>query len=809
MVVEQFHVDPVGEEETLLSLPEKWFNKLPGQRGDISFVDALEAWAKRSGTVNLHYASSAWMMERMLMKHALMVPEVLTIENPSSLGKQLFDTDIKQLNEAYARGRKLSDDYDLCCLCMDRVDRQIKMQSVVQIACCGLRFYHYDCMKNATLVRGQEMRCPTCNRPNEETFFEEAIKRQGIYFQTYNPSCEPDEESSAGNSRSRCYYAMTRTSAKERKCLSSLGPDKYDDSDALNDQTCGVHCHRVCAGPPWSTYNPEDDGDEEKWQCDDCREPCSSVENAPTAKVSHSVRRRTAVPTAGRRARVRSSMNNIVKGSSDPYQDENRMHKKRAREEATQVLASGPPKKQAAYGRSSTCKIASYRLASALKLGAFGRLTHLLYPSARHSMYNRPIRYDSPMNELLAVADIIALLMFCCGIVEMEFLIRTRNLPKLEEPHAIPGPALIGAVALTIGIVLGYLYFIIFNYAFQNCDKLVDAIYTSELWLESCYDILMAAFSGLSLVYILQRRYYGAINSNLDKIGRLFINITFSVVWVKVVVYKGYLSHQELCQRKELESYWCPVMRRNYECTPSDDLHGTQKMWYYINKGILSSSIISCASEFFPVLLVAHWLACGGAEEKAEDIERRRQLRQGVRALMKEFLKDISRVYTATTDMNVPPLKISSHLVLLLWILTPLASLACAIRWLVYAFTWYLTDERLDAHHKAHARGDISILFGCCLVLFVKLILQSVEVEFQRKDGFVTLGDAIIATICYVAVQASQWLQYFSVRRILAMSDRDCRATKKFLPFAALGDVTETRRVAERVGLELDAVDEK
>ncbi|RCN23761.1 hypothetical protein ANCCAN_30551, partial [Ancylostoma caninum] len=63
--------------------------------------------------------------------------------------------------------------------------------------------------------------------------------------------------------------------------------------------------------------------------------------------------------------------------------------------------------------------------------------------------------------------SIIALLMFCCGIVEMEFLLRTRNLPKLEEPHEIPGPALIGAIALTIGIVLGYLYFIIFNYAFQ------------------------------------------------------------------------------------------------------------------------------------------------------------------------------------------------------------------------------------------------------------------------------------------------------------------------------------------------------
>lgn len=34
-------------------------------------------------------------------------------------------------------------------------------------------------------------------------------------------------------------------------------------------------------------------------------------------------------------------------------------------------------------------------------------------------------------------------------------------------------------MALTIGICLGYLYFIVFNYAFEDCDKLVDAIYKS------------------------------------------------------------------------------------------------------------------------------------------------------------------------------------------------------------------------------------------------------------------------------------------------------------------------------------------
>ncbi|VDL83083.1 unnamed protein product [Nippostrongylus brasiliensis] len=388
--------------------------------------------------------------------------------------------------------------------------------------------------------------------------------------------------------------------------------------------------------------------------------------------------------------------------------------------------------------------------------------------------------------------SIIALLMFCCALVEIEFLIRTRKLGKLEEPHEIPGPALVGAVVLTIGIVLGYLYFIVYNYAFQSCDKLVDAIYSSELWLEACYDVLMALFSAISLIYVLQRRYYGAINSNLDKIGRLFINITFSIVWIKVVVFKGYLSHQELCQRKELEGYWCPVTRRIYECSPSSDLHGTQKMWYYVNKAILSSSIIACASEFFPVLLVSHWLACGGAEEKAEDIQRRHQLRLGVRGLLKEFFKDISRVYASSSGYNAPPLKIRAFTFWFFWILTPLAALAAGLRWMVYfywtidfdhlmeihwltndymslisatlqlalfiglyAFARSLSSDRLDAHHKAHARGDISILFGCCVVLFVKL--------------------------------ASQWLQYLSLRRILAMSDRDCRATKRFLPFVGVG----------------------
>ncbi|KAK6038969.1 hypothetical protein COOONC_23526 [Cooperia oncophora] len=126
------------------------------------------------------------------------------------------------------------------------------------------------------------------------------------------------------------------------------------------------------------------------------------------------------------------------------------------------------------------------------------------------------------------------------------------------------------------------------------------------------------------------------------------------------------------------------------------------------------------------------------------------------------------------------------------WLTNDYVSLVADILQLIlfaalYIFARGLSNDRLDAHHKAHARGDIAILFGCCVILFVKLILQSVEVEFQRKDGFTTTNDAIIATICYAAIQASQWLQYFSMRRILALSDRDCRATKRFLPLVAAG----------------------
>ncbi|KJH44462.1 hypothetical protein DICVIV_09511 [Dictyocaulus viviparus] len=169
----------------------------------------------------------------------LMIPEIVTIDNPTPLGKELFQTDLKFLNQAFIRGRLLT-----CTTCREKG---------ALVGCCFATcrsVFHLPC----------------------------AI-------------------------RSMCYINYEEF----RSCLSSLGPDRYDDSDALNDAiynplealnaciSCGVHCHRICAGEPWSLYNPDDEGDEEMWQCEDCRDtlqtsavkfttPVSSVESTQTKK---------------------------------------------------------------------------------------------------------------------------------------------------------------------------------------------------------------------------------------------------------------------------------------------------------------------------------------------------------------------------------------------------------------------------------------------------------------------------------------------------------------------------------------------
>uniref|UniRef100_A0A0N5AA32 XK-related protein n=1 Tax=Syphacia muris TaxID=451379 RepID=A0A0N5AA32_9BILA len=486
--------------------------------------------------------------------------------------------------------------------------------------------------------------------------------------------------------------------------------------------------------------------------------------------------------------------------------------------------------------------------------------------------------------------------MVSCMVIMVEFLFRSRYIPKLEEPHEIPIPALIGAISLSIGVAVGFFYLLIFNYAFRDCDKLVDVTYGSELYLDAIYSLIMILFTLFSLCYILQRfqpefknifkmlvviyfnffelasdqyffrRYYGAINSNLDRVSRLYINITFCIVWIKVVIYKGYLSHEELCQRHELEDYWCPVLQRDFQCEPDERLHGTQKIWYYLHKGLLNIAVMSCASEIYPVLLISHWLSCGNAEETAEHLIKKQQ--RGVRSILRQFVSNISTVHAEAAECG-PPLRVKQYIKTGFNLLTALTtgqptlstltppipeellctsiytqSILMILRWLilfyysmdynnlwpkhwitndaiqmvaffvqmiffisvrqsfiieytvycylfidffqVYLWSRRLRSHRLDAHHKASARGDVIILFGCCVFLLAKFILQILEDIFQYSDSYYNRKEAIFRIMSRIFIHVTLWVQYLAIRKILAISNHDAKATKQFLSFIAL-----------------------
>ncbi|KAL3100438.1 hypothetical protein niasHS_001741 [Heterodera schachtii] len=424
---------------------------------------------------------------------------------------------------------------------------------------------------------------------------------------------------------------------------------------------------------------------------------------------------------------------------------------------------------------------------------------------------------------------------------------------KLKNPYRLPRPTMVSAFVLTVGIALGYAYFLVFNIAYSNCDKMIDATGAQEQWQEAVYNLLMISFCILTLVYIWQRSFFGSQPSNFDLITRKWVNVVLTIVWIKIVVYKGYLSYQELCQRKEISGYWCPIVKRPYTCDPEKALKGTQKIWYYLHKGLLNSAIISCASEFFPVMLVAHWLACGRAEQRADELIRRRQEKKSVRRMLHGMMGDVSKVYgvdpTAQHRRELPALDIPPGLSCALLLLASVIAVLALLNWFVglyfainydlmmpsvlddfvecvasgcqlilFGTLWWwtrrvITFKRWDPHHKAESRGDLVLIGGSAAFMTVKLFLQVLELNFQRIDGFLPLSEAILRTASLVLIQSAEWLQFCSLQRVMALHFEDVYATRRFLPVVTLAAIIvnwvgfgttffETNSIKYQLGLE-------
>jgi hypothetical protein len=78
--------------------------------------------------------------------------------------------------------------------------------------------------------------------------------------------------------------------------------------------------------------------------------------------------------------------------------------------------------------------------------------------------------------------QIVACIMLISSGVMIEFMVyANRHLSKLSSPHSIPRPMMVSSLMLTLGIILGYAYFIIFNLTFRHCDTLVDTVNPKEV----------------------------------------------------------------------------------------------------------------------------------------------------------------------------------------------------------------------------------------------------------------------------------------------------------------------------------------
>lgn len=79
-----------------------------------------------------------------------------------------------------------------------------------------------------------------------------------------------------------------------------------------------------------------------------------------------------------------------------------------------------------------------------------------------------------------------------------------------------------------------------------GCDELVDVTEDAqhEIWFDAATSTVLMGYSCLSLFYIWNRTHYGILHDQVDVIARRWINVVLAIVWVKVVIYKGYISQK-------------------------------------------------------------------------------------------------------------------------------------------------------------------------------------------------------------------------------------------------------------------------
>ncbi|KAH7703297.1 Protein F55G1.15, partial [Aphelenchoides avenae] len=184
------------------------------------------------------------------------------------------------------------------------------------------------------------------------------------------------------------------------------------------------------------------------------------------------------------------------------------------------------------------------------------------------------------------------------------------------------GQTLVTLIILSIGVAFGCSFRGVFLVANKGCDEIVDAIESNafELAIDILDCGLMVVFPFAALYYLFQRSARGILDVTWrqDYAIRTWINVSIAIAWINILIQKGYVHLKEICLHSDRSRFLCPVEVRNHTCHPHRDFEGLQAAWYYTYESLLEPATMSCISEYFPVLLVAHWLACGGGRHRMD-----------------------------------------------------------------------------------------------------------------------------------------------------------------------------------------------
>ncbi|KAH7709509.1 hypothetical protein AAVH_23208 [Aphelenchoides avenae] len=97
-----------------------------------------------------------------------------------------------------------------------------------------------------------------------------------------------------------------------------------------------------------------------------------------------------------------------------------------------------------------------------------------------------------------------------------------------------------------------------------------------------------------------------------------------------------------------------------------------------------------------------------------------------------------------------------------------------------------VTAENLDSAHLAAARGDTTLLLGSLVARSFHYLEEIAYSQSLRMTGYTSSSLSSCRTAILLTSLTAECLQFFALRRVVALRDAELKMYDPFLPFLAL-----------------------